>query len=266
MTDRDVDRLARRLYPRLRDHLRGGVRGSTASDWAGQRRRHEGLGARHDGRFRVLPPTTVHFSVVIDGSHDLEVFTACDGRGCEMVIEQREEGSNNAYIHQFAVAIKFSNVKLTRPINRDSAKVAAWFADLAVHKVDRPGATIAALDPEGAAIATWKLQEASLSVGRARPSTSTAPRSPPRPWRSPTTGSGPERPLHEGAAHPQPDHITIPAVQQGQASKGSTSTPSRSSSTPRSTRSRSRRRGTTGPRPAPTARRCPSSRGPTAPS
>ena len=26
MTDRDVDRLARRLYPRLRDHLRGELR------------------------------------------------------------------------------------------------------------------------------------------------------------------------------------------------------------------------------------------------
>ncbi|MEA2703936.1 MAG: hypothetical protein QOJ69_2245 [Actinomycetota bacterium] len=105
------------------------------------------------------PPTTVHFSVIIGGSHDLGVFTACDGLGCEMVIEQREEGGNNAFVHQFAGRIKYSNVKLTRPINRDSAKVAEWFADLAVHKVDRPTATISALDPEGAAIATWKLQQ-----------------------------------------------------------------------------------------------------------
>jgi phage tail-like protein len=109
--------------------------------------------------FESYPPTTVHFSVKIDGGHDLGVFTACDGLGCEMVIEQREEGGNNAYIHQFAGRIKYSNVKLTRPINKDSAKVAAWFADLAVHKVERPTATIAALDPEGAAIASWKLQE-----------------------------------------------------------------------------------------------------------
>jgi len=109
--------------------------------------------------YESYPPTTVHFSVEID-DQDLGVFTACEGLGCEVVIEQRAEGGNNGFVHQFGGQIKYSNVKLTRPINRDSAKVAAWFADLAVHKVERPTATIAALDPDGeTVIAKWELQE-----------------------------------------------------------------------------------------------------------
>lgn len=105
------------------------------------------------------PPTTVHFSVEID-DQDLGVFTACEGLGCEVVIESRTEGGNNAFVHQFGGQIKFSNVKLTRPINRDSAKLAAWFADLAVHKIERPTATISALDPDGeTVIAKWELQQ-----------------------------------------------------------------------------------------------------------
>jgi len=105
------------------------------------------------------PSTTIHFSVEIDDK-DLGVFTACEGLSCEMVIEQREVGGNNAFVHQFAGRIKYTNVKLSRPINGDSGKVAAWFADLAVHKVERPTATISALDPEGeTVIAKWELQE-----------------------------------------------------------------------------------------------------------
>ncbi len=106
------------------------------------------------------PPTTVHFSVSI-ASKDLGIFTACEGLGCEVVVEQREEGGNNSYVHQFAGRIKYTNVKLTRPINGDSSKVAAWFADLAVQKVTpRPTATIEALAPDGVTtIATWQLLE-----------------------------------------------------------------------------------------------------------
>ncbi len=109
--------------------------------------------------YESYPPTTVHFSVEID-DQDLGVFTACEGLGCEVVIEQRAEGGNNAFMHQFTGRVKYSNVKLTRPINGDSAKVAAWFAKLAVNQVERPTATISALDPDGQTIiAKWELQE-----------------------------------------------------------------------------------------------------------
>ena len=47
------------------------------------------------------------------------------------MLEQREEGGNNGFVWQLPTRIKYTNVKLTRPIGKDSAKLTAWFAGLA---------------------------------------------------------------------------------------------------------------------------------------
>ena len=70
------------------------------------------------------------FSVVVD-IHDLGSFTACEGLGVEVVLEQREEGGNNEFVHQLPVRMKYPNVKLTRALNGESALVAQWFASMA---------------------------------------------------------------------------------------------------------------------------------------
>ena len=36
----------------------------------------------------------------------------------------------NAFVHQLPGRIKYTNVKLTRPVNADTAKIAAWFASM----------------------------------------------------------------------------------------------------------------------------------------
>jgi phage tail-like protein len=101
------------------------------------------------------PPISVCFKVDVQGL-DLGVFTACEGLGCEVAIEQREEGGNNAFVHQLPGRVKYTNVKLTRPLNKDSAKVASWFASMG-GKVTRKEATIAALTNEGRTVAEWQL-------------------------------------------------------------------------------------------------------------
>ena len=101
------------------------------------------------------PPITVCFSVDIGGM-DLGVFTACEGLGCEVAVEQREEGGNNAFVHQLPGRVKYTNVKLTRPLNGDSAKVASWFAGMG-GQVKRREATIAALTNDGQPVARWHL-------------------------------------------------------------------------------------------------------------
>ena len=72
------------------------------------------------------PGVSVCFAVTIDNSsYDLGLFTTCDGLGCEVTVESRQEGGNNGFVHQLPGPMKYTNVKFTRPLNADSAKVAS---------------------------------------------------------------------------------------------------------------------------------------------
>jgi phage tail-like protein len=98
---------------------------------------------------------SVCFSVTIDDD-ELGSFNSCDGLGCEVVIEQREEGGNNAFVWQLPTRIKYGNVKLTRPVGEDSAKLTAWLASFATG-VTRQTATISARGSDNEIVASWSL-------------------------------------------------------------------------------------------------------------
>lgn len=97
----------------------------------------------------------VSFVVKID-DESLGAFNSCDGLGVEFVMEQREEGGNNGYVWQLPTRLKYSNVKLTRPVTKASAKVTKWIASMA-NGVKRKTATIEARTLEGTVISTWSL-------------------------------------------------------------------------------------------------------------
>jgi phage tail-like protein len=101
------------------------------------------------------PALAVCFSVEV-GPYKLGSFTGCDGIGCEVVIEQREEGGNNGFVHQLAGRIKYSNVKFTRAVDQDTANVAKWFASLN-GTVARSTAKIVAQAADGTPVYTWSL-------------------------------------------------------------------------------------------------------------
>ena len=104
---------------------------------------------------RLETALSVCFSVKFD-NEELGSFNSCDGLGCEVVIEQREEGGNNGFVWQLPTRIKYSNVKLTRPVGRDSSKLTAWLAGFAAG-VHRQTATITAMTGDRVAVATWEL-------------------------------------------------------------------------------------------------------------
>ncbi|MBE1577849.1 phage tail protein [Amycolatopsis roodepoortensis] len=88
---------------------------------------------------------------------NLGAFSSCDGLGCEFVMEQREEGGNNGMVWQLPTRIKYSNVKLSRPVTEASSQITKWFADMA-GGIQRKTATIEARTLEGTVIASWSLE------------------------------------------------------------------------------------------------------------
>ncbi|MEV4146884.1 phage tail protein [Amycolatopsis sp. NPDC049691] len=88
---------------------------------------------------------------------NLGAFSSCDGLGCEFVMEQREEGGNNGMVWQLPTRIKYSNIKLSRPVTEASGQITKWFASLA-SGIERKTATIEARTLEGKVIASWALE------------------------------------------------------------------------------------------------------------
>jgi len=109
-----------------------------------------------DGASDQDPAVSVCFSVIIDGN-DLGSFNSCEGLGCEVVMEQREEGGVNDFVWQLPTRIKYSNVKLSRPVGAGSEKLTRWLTSFATQG-SRPNAMVVARTASGRAVATWNLQ------------------------------------------------------------------------------------------------------------
>ena len=101
------------------------------------------------------PAVSVCFVVRIDDV-ELGAFNSCEGLGCEVVMEQREEGGNNGFVWQLPTRIKYSNIKLTRPLTKDTAKVAKWIAKTNTGLARKTG-TIQAMTADGTVVAQWGL-------------------------------------------------------------------------------------------------------------
>jgi phage tail-like protein len=104
-----------------------------------------------------VPAVSVRFVVTID-EIELGSFNSCDGLGCEVVMEQREEGGNNGHVWQLPTRLKYPNIKLTRPLTSDTEKVAAWFSSMTTG-FRRKTAHIEARTGDGAVVARWGLLE-----------------------------------------------------------------------------------------------------------
>jgi phage tail-like protein len=103
------------------------------------------------------PAVSVCFAVSIDDK-DLGTFNSCEGLGVEVVLEQREEGGNNGFVWQLPTRLKYSNVKLSRPLGPDTMKVAKWFSSM-TGGVTRRTATIVAMSADDTVVARWGLAD-----------------------------------------------------------------------------------------------------------
>ena len=101
------------------------------------------------------PAVSVCFVVKIDDV-SLGAFNSCEGLGCEVVMEQREEGGNNGFVWQLPTRVKYPNIKLSRPLTKDTEKVAKWFASTATGTARKTG-QIQAMTADGTVVAQWGL-------------------------------------------------------------------------------------------------------------
>lgn len=101
------------------------------------------------------PAVAYMFKVEIDGKQ-LGLWNSFEGLGMETTIETREEGGNNAFIHQLPGRLKYTNVKFSRPVSRDSQLVAEWLSGMA-DVVTRTTAVITALGPDNKEMVSWSL-------------------------------------------------------------------------------------------------------------
>ena len=70
----------------------------------------------------------IRFLVEVDDV-DLGAFDTCEGLGCEVVLEQREEGGNNGYVWQLPSRISYPTITLRRPVGADSTRLSRWIAN-----------------------------------------------------------------------------------------------------------------------------------------
>src|SRR6478752_10490779 len=101
------------------------------------------------------PAVSVCFTVTVDGEN-LGYFSSCEGLGIEVVMEQREEGGNNGFVWQLPSRIKYSNVKLSRAVGKDSHLITEWLMSF-LSEVTRKTACITAMAGSGDVVASWNL-------------------------------------------------------------------------------------------------------------
>lgn len=99
--------------------------------------------------------STAFFQLTIAGN-SLGTFHSCNGMGAQIELEEHLEGGNNSFAWQLPSRITWTNITLTRPVTKDTAKVSSWIARI-VRQVKAQDGEIVALEPDLSRIASWQV-------------------------------------------------------------------------------------------------------------
>ncbi|HEV2344291.1 MAG TPA: phage tail protein [Actinocrinis sp.] len=98
------------------------------------------------------------FGVEVDGEQ-IALFTGCAGLDAEYEAYTWKEGGGDGPVVTLAGHASYTNVKLTRPVDKDSKKVLQWFAAQAT-KPQPKHVTITLYDGNGESVSSWTLTDA----------------------------------------------------------------------------------------------------------
>jgi phage tail-like protein len=102
------------------------------------------------------PAISVFYNVTIDGVIPLGFWTKVDGLGMEYEIFEYREGGVNGYMHKLVGPVKFTNLRLSRPVDTTSPALMMWLQSNQMMVVPQTMA-ITAMTASGEAITTWSL-------------------------------------------------------------------------------------------------------------
>jgi phage tail-like protein len=114
--------------------------------------------AKGGGKNLQDPAVSIRFHLSVEAL-PIGWWNSFEGLGMETAILQLEEGGNNAFVHQLPTRLKYTNVKLSRPVNEESHLVATWFMDIAKIVTRGTSASIKAVDGANNVIAQWELAD-----------------------------------------------------------------------------------------------------------
>jgi phage tail-like protein len=112
--------------------------------------------AAKNGKNLQDPAVSIRFHLTVEAL-PIGWWNSFEGLGMETAVMQLEEGGNNAFVHQLPTRLKYTNIKLSRPINEESHLVAKWFMDIAKVVTRGKNASVKAVDGADKTIAEWHL-------------------------------------------------------------------------------------------------------------
>jgi phage tail-like protein len=102
------------------------------------------------------PAVNVFYRVSIDGLIPLGVWTKVEGLSMEYQVTEYREGGVNGYTHKLIGPAKFSNLRLSRPVDMTSPLLMTWLASNQMAVVPQTMA-VTAMTAAGDDITTWSL-------------------------------------------------------------------------------------------------------------
>lgn len=118
------------------------------------------------------PGLALIFDVQIDGV-PVATFTGCSGLAATYEAFEWAEGGDNGTVARLPGRLSYQNVKLTRPVDPDSGKLAAWFGQQHSQPARRT-AVIQLYDGNRTLVTSWTL-EGAWPVGYTGPTLAAGP-------------------------------------------------------------------------------------------
>lgn len=102
------------------------------------------------------PAVSICYRVTLDGFIPLGIWTKIEGLGFEYQITEYREGGVNGYTHKILGPCKYTNLRLSRPVDSTSELLMIWLQSNMIAVLPQTMA-ITAMTAAGEDITTWNL-------------------------------------------------------------------------------------------------------------